>query len=83
MKDIIQLLLDAPDGQLDECIKPKIREWSDPPTALQILEVLDQCVHASLCSGFVITVFETLLKKAIESEGTTYNDVVSKATWRN
>jgi len=53
-----------------------------PPTALQILEVIDMCVAGGLSSGFVIRLLQMLLDAAIKSEETTYDKVVSQAVWR-
>ncbi len=75
-------ILEAPDSQLDQSMKLLVKKWSDPPQALQVLEVLDYCVHASLASGFMMIVFETLFADALEREGTTREEVVAKATWR-
>lgn len=83
-KKIVKILLeDVPDRELDPKVKETIRKWNNPPTALQILEVLDMCVHGSLTNALVIKVLETLLEKTIEKEKTSYEEVVSKATWRN
>ena len=80
--EIIQFLLVAPDTQLDASMKPFIQKWSDPPTALQILEVLDHCVHASLASGLVINVLDTLYSIACKDEKISHEEVVKLATWR-
>ena len=81
--DIRKLLLAAPDGQLDACMKPLIEKWNDIPTALQILEVVDQCIYAALASGFTLTIMQSMLAEAIQKEGTTHEELVKLATWRN
>lgn len=81
--ELVTLLLKAPDDHLDASMFPYINEWDTPPKAVQVLEVLDYCVHAGLASGLVMTVLETLLRDAIEAEQTTYEEVVKKATWRD
>lgn len=76
------LFINAPETQIDKVLRDKIMEWPDNPSALQILEVLDQGVHGSLCSAFVINLLDIVYKKAIHIEGTTHEEVVKKATWR-
>ena len=77
------LLLLGPDGQIAEFVKDTVREWSDQPTALQILKSLDAGVHGGGVSEFTLGVLDTLLVLAIKQENTTYDDVVKQATWRN
>jgi hypothetical protein len=79
MKD---LLLTAPDSQLDDSAKPFIRDWSEPPTALQILRVLDHCTYTGGASGFVMTALDILLQEALVREGTTLKAIAPQATWR-
>jgi hypothetical protein len=83
MKEIIEHLLKAPESQLDIQMKPLIEKWNDPPTALQVLEVLDFCIHGSLASGFVVTVLQTLYDMRCKAEGVTHEQLEPKATWRN
>ncbi len=79
---IKQLLLEAPDSQLDVSIKPLIEKWSEPPTALEVLEVIDQVVYSGLGSDFVVNVLDILLRKAIAGESTTMELVIEQAHWR-
>lgn len=78
-----ELLLQAPAGHIDKSALDLIQTWDDPPKAIQILKTLDMCVHAGLCTGFVIGVLETMLNAAMKEEGITYEDVVKEAVWRN
>lgn len=80
--ELKQMLLDAPYGHLDASIKPMIEKWDEPPTALQILEVLDKCIYAALASGFVIDILETMLAGTNMEENTTYELVEALAVWR-
>lgn len=82
MEDMKALLLSAPDGQLDEQMKPLIKKWDTPAKAIQILEVLDHCVHASLASGFTVRLLQMLYDAALTNEKTTHEEVVKLATWR-
>jgi hypothetical protein len=78
-----EVLLSASDRMLDPSVRPKIEAWDSPPTSAQVLEVLDMCVHGSLTTGTAVATLDLLLKKIIEHEGTTFEAVVAKATWRN
>lgn len=79
MKDI---LLAAPDSQLDAAMKPLIEKWSDPPTPIQILEVLDHCINGSLASGFVVHTLQIVYDMSCKEANTTHEEVVKQATWR-
>lgn len=82
MGKFADLLLSASDTQIDAAMHPLIRKWDEEPTALQILEVLDQCIHGGLASGFVITALQVTYDMACKQESTTHEDVVKLATWR-
>lgn len=82
MNPLKEMLLQAPDGQLDASMFPLIEKWDDEPTAIQIMEVLDYCVHGGLASGFVITVLETMVETALTGENLSREDLVKKAIWR-
>lgn len=82
MKEMITLLLEGSDDMLDPSMKTLIRKWSDPPKAIEVLEVLDHCVHGSLCTGIVMTVLNVIYEKACKDEGVTNEDVVKLAVWR-
>jgi len=83
MKEIIETLLIAPDSQMDASMKSLIAKWSDPPTPIQVLEVLDHCIYGGLASGIVINLLQILYDLACEENNTTHDDVVKQATWRN
>jgi hypothetical protein len=83
MEDIVAMLLKAPDDQLDHRMFPLIKKWDKTPSAIQILEVLDQCVHASLASGFTIRLLTLLYDNALTREKTTNEEVIKLATWRH
>jgi hypothetical protein len=78
-----KILLSAPDGQLDASMKPLIEKWSEPATPIQMLEVLDHCIHGALASGMVITMLQTMYKKTCDQDNTTHEEVIKNATWRN
>ena len=83
MKDIKKMLLEAPDSQLDQSMKPLIEKWEAVPTALQILEVVDKVVHYSLGSGFTVQLLHFLLNDALGREQTSLDELAKQATWRN
>lgn len=78
-----EMLLTAPDGQLDHSLFATIEQWDDEPTGLQVLEVLDKSIHCALASSFVIKVLNIFLDQALERENKTLEDLVPLATWRN
>lgn len=82
MNEIIKLLRIAPDSQLDNSMQEFIEKWSDTPSSLQILEVLDRCIFGSLSSGFVIDVLERMLYETLKLENKTLEDILPYATWR-
>lgn len=78
------VLLNAPDSQLDSSMQPLIQKWSEPePLSLEILEVLDHCIHGALASGFVVSLLQGLYDSACKNEKTTHEENLKFATWRN
>lgn len=82
MEDFKTLLLQAPDGQLDASLRPLIERWDSPPKAIQVLEVVDQCIHGSLASGFTVRLLQMLYDAALVNERTTHEEVEKLAVWR-
>lgn len=82
MKQIVELLLSAPDSQLDDQAKELIKLWDECPKALQILKVLDVCAYAALASDTTMTILDIMYKTALKAEGKTHEDMVALATWR-
>jgi hypothetical protein len=80
MKD---LLLQAPDSQIDAQLKNLIGKWSETPKSIEVLESLDHCVRYSSGSDFVVSVLRAILEQSMKVENTDYDTVVSQATWRN
>lgn len=83
MKEIVAYLMSAPDSQFDKSMTAKVAAWSDPPTAIEVLEVLDACINGSLASGFDVTVLQALYDMQCKAEVITHDECVLKATWRN
>jgi len=82
MNELRDLLLGSSTTQLDVSLKPLIEKWSDPPWAIEILEVLDYCIRGSLASSFIVTALQVVYSSALETEGTTHEAMLSLATWR-
>jgi hypothetical protein len=78
-----ETLLQAPDSQLDSSIKPLIEKWSNPPAALQVLEVLDHCIHSALASGLVVSLLQNFYAERCNAEGTTHQALEPLAVWRH
>lgn len=76
------ILLKAPPTQLDPSVFPLIATWDAEPKAVQILEVLDHVIFASLGSGFVVNLLQTLYETALLGENTTHEEVEKLAHWR-
>ena len=81
--NIKALLLEAPDNQIDPAVLNVIRTWSEPQTALNVLEALDTAVYCGGASEFAMQALNALLAIAIKTENTTFESVVQRATWRN
>ena len=82
MRELKEMLLQAPDSELDSCMFSLIEKWNDKPTAIQVMEVLDHCVHGGLASGFVIALLETMVETALKEENLTRDQLIEKAIWR-
>lgn len=83
MSNLKEHLITAPDTQLDQAMREYIKEhWKNEPTALEILEVLDKCVHFALASGLVVMILETMLQTAMKNEHTSMPELEARATWR-
>lgn len=82
MIELKSLLLQAPDGQLDSSLFPLIEEWSDPPKAIEILEVLDKVIYSSLGSGFTVNVLQLVYNETLQKEGKTHDEMIPLAVWR-
>jgi len=83
-KTFKEVWLEVPDSQMAEVIKDIIREkWDDEPSAIQILEAIDYCVHYGASSDFVVSVLDGYMHAALQCEGKTFEELISEATWRN
>lgn len=76
-------LLKAPGTQLDASMLPYIQKWEDIPKAIDILFVLDRCIHASLASGFVVALLQLQYNIALERENLRHEQLEPLAVWRD
>lgn len=68
----------APVGQMDKSVLPKFKALaeSDDPKADDLHEILDQCVHFSLCSNFCIRAMDVVWKAMLKDEGRTFEEAM-------
>lgn len=83
LKEFRLLFLSAPNDQIDDTLKERIREWSDTPKAIEILQVLDYASMYSLGSDFAISVMDVAFKLAMEHEQVDIQILLSQAWWRD
>ena len=83
LKEFKYLFSNAPNDQIDETLKDRIKEWNEIPKAIEILQMLDYAVMYSLASEFAISVLEMALKVSLENENLTINDLLPQAWWRD
>lgn len=70
-KDVFLGFATAPETQCDGEIAKKIVGWADKGddlTAKEVKDVLDEIVHGSLASGFVVNVLDMIWNKIRERE---------------
>jgi hypothetical protein len=70
-KDLLEMLGEAPDGQLDKSMAVKFAEMAKKdtnPTAKEVLDILDQSAYAALASQFTMIVMDHLWKQLKELE---------------
>ena len=46
LKELKQLMLEAPEGHIATVAMDTIKEWDETPKAIQVLKTLDMCVHS-------------------------------------
>ncbi len=79
---IRELLCELSDRQLDQSMINIVKTWSESPTSLQILEVLDKSIHDSLASSFVVATLQALYDIALKEENIKHEDNIPLALWR-
>lgn len=83
LKDFKTLFICAPNEQIDDTLKDRIKEWGKVPQSIEILQVLDYAVSYSLASDFSVSVLDIALRLALENEQKTLNDILPQAWWRD
>lgn len=83
LKDFKRLFLCAPNEQIDTMLKDKIKLWEKIPTAIEILQVLDDAVNYSLASDFSVSILNMALTIALENEQKKIEDILPQAWWRD
>lgn len=81
-REMVQALLKFSDRSLDPAMKEKMRGWSDPPRAIEVLEVVDKIIFGSLATGVILSTLQMGLDQLIEREGITHEELVKDAVWR-
>lgn len=79
---LVKLLLQSSDYALDGQLKALIRGWSNPPKAIEVLEVVDLGIHGARATGIVIASLQALYDQQCAAECTSHEEVVKRATWR-
>ena len=78
------LMMEAPDSHLSPNIRGMIEaEWSEPPTAIQILKALDFSVYGGEASDFAVGCMEQMLEFQMRVEQLTEEEILKQAVWRN
>jgi hypothetical protein len=78
-KNILTLLAQAPKSQCDPSVLPRLQALADSdeePKADQLHDILDDCVHASLCSDFMVSSLDLLWGMLLDNEGRTKEQAV-------
>ena len=65
---IRDMFLDAPVGQIDEPLMDVIKKWDNEPTAVQVLEAIDNAIFCASTSEFVVTVMQMFYEAKPEDE---------------
>ena len=83
MKNLKDILLSYFTESFNQSLREKIELWENPPKAIQILEILDECIYGALATGSIIIILEASLKNAMNKENTNLEELLKSATWRN
>ena len=83
LKEFKILFLNAPNDQIDDTLKERIREWGDVPKAIELFQALDYANMYSLGSDFAISVIDIAFKLAVENEKIDIETLLNQAWWRD
>lgn len=62
--ELIDTLCSGSDRQIDEELKPRLKALKgreDDGVKEEVLQIIGDCINYSLCSGFVLTVLQTVI----------------------
>jgi hypothetical protein len=84
IKDFLEGMAIAPTDQMDPTVLPRFTALAanEDRKASDLLRILDDCVHASLCSDFCIGVMDMAWRAMLNNEGKTVEQGFAEATWR-
>jgi hypothetical protein len=77
--EFIDLLSQGSDTQLDASLKPRLqllKGRADDGVKTEVLAIISDCINGSLCSGFVLTILQTVVW--VEMCGGKLDDAVGK-----
>ncbi len=83
LKEFKMLFLTAPNEQIDDTLKDRVRDWGTVPQAIELLQVLDYAIMYSLASEFSVSILQIAFKVALENEQKTIQDLLPQAWWRD
>lgn len=79
--DIREMFVTAPESQIDKPLREMIVKWSNEPTAIEILEVLDHAICFSLASDFVVSMLQMVYESKPKEEKK-LAEIYAKEHWR-
>jgi hypothetical protein len=84
VKNILEHMAIAPAEQMEPTMLPRFKALAENEDrkAADLLRILDECVHSSLCSDFCVGVMDILWKEMLKGEGKTVEQGFAEATWR-
>jgi hypothetical protein len=84
LKEFLEGMAIAPVEHMDPRMLPKFKALADDDDrkAADLLRLMDECVHASLCSDFSVYVMDIAWREMLNNEGKTVEQGFAEATWR-
>lgn len=76
------MMLEAPAGQIDPYIREMIRRWSEPESALDVLQTLDAVVLICPDDSFMVKTLQYMLQTKLKITNQSYDDLIKEAIWR-
>lgn len=82
MSKLHDILLRAPESELNKKARNSVLAWSKPPKAIEVLHTLNQCVQGRLASGLAVKVLQVLLDDQMLAEKVTRDELLEQNVWR-